>query len=218
MGKQHYCKCGKPIPMPRYSTISPKMCPSCAYAAVYRTKTRNTKNPIPNKKKLFNPKPTNKRTPWREKFTGDMINHVQTKFCNPYIRERDNTCFFGKSISDNGKIADAGHYYSRGAKKGMALSPQNIHGQSKSGNSTLFKGGDLINYRIGLVKRFGEDYVKDLDYLAMISEGSKTLDRMNVIMIGETYKYLLKNRIWVFRQSEFDKIKFELYEKGKIKI
>jgi hypothetical protein len=192
------CECGRNIYPKRNSTIYPKECPSCQLSNVLKTKQSKSK-------------PTGQRQPpvkWRDKTTSDMIIHVQEKIVNPYIRERDNEIWHGKSISDNGRISDAGHYYSVGAKPGLRFCVQNIHGQSASGNR--FKGSDAINYRIGLVKRYGEDYVKELDQLAMLSEGVRSLDRYNVILIAETYLYLKKERIWVFWHKEFEKYKMEL--------
>lgn len=199
------CECGRKYR--RYNTLQNK-CPHCLFLESIgkkKAKTRKTKN---GKKQRAKP------VPWREKPTDQMIQHVQSYIVNPYIRERDQENF-GISISDNGPIADAGHYYSVGSKQGLRFSPQNIHGQSRSGNSHLFKGGDLINYRHGLVKRFGEGYVKELDRLAMLSEGKKSLDRFNLLMIGETYLHLRKNKTWVFTQKDFDRIKLELHEQKR---
>lgn len=193
------CECGRTYR--QYNTLQNK-CPHCTYLEA----TGKKKAKVSREKKQ-----RAKPVPWREKPTDKMIQHVQTKIVNPYIRERDQTNF-GISISDNGPISDAGHYYSVGSKQGLRFSPQNIHGQSRSGNSHLFKGGDLINYRHGLVRRFGENYVKELDHLAMLSEGRKSLDRHNVILIGETYLYLRKHKIWVFTQKEFDQIKLKIHE------
>jgi len=201
------CKCGRQI-WPRFnSTIYPTSCPACQYEATIKVQRKK-----PSKQKGERATPV----PWRDKTTDAMIIHVQRKIVNPYIRERDNECYHWKSISDNGRISDAGHYYSVGAKVGLRFCVQNIHGQSKSGNSHMFKGGDLINYRIGLVKRYGEGYVKELDRLAMLSEGIKSLDRYNVILIAETYLYLRKERIWVFRHEEFEKYKMELIKRIKL--
>lgn len=201
------CECGRPI-YPRYnSTLRPSKCPTCQLEFAMKVKRKKT-----TKTKGERSAPV----PWRDKKTDAMIIHVQSQIVNPYIRERDNECYNGKSISDNGQISDAGHYYSVGAKTGLRFCIQNIHSQSKSGNSHMFKGGDLINYRIGLVKRYGEDYVKELDHLAMISEGAKSLDRYNVILIAETYLYLRKERIWVFRHVEFEKYKMELIKRVKL--
>lgn len=200
------CKCGRSIPQRWNSTIQPTECPACQLAtAIQRKKSRSKRS---ERKERAAP------TSWRDKRTDAMIIHVQSKIVNPYIRERDNECYNGKSISDNGRISDAGHYYSVGAKPGLRFCVQNIHGQSASGNR--FKSSDAINYRAGLVKRYGEDYVKELDYLAMLSEGVKSLDRLNVILIAETYLYLRKERIWVFRHVEFEKYKMELVKMVRI--
>ena len=200
------CKCGRSIPQRWNSTIQPTECPACQLAAATQRKKSRTKRS--ERKERAAP------TPWRDKRTDAMIIHVQSKIVNPYIRERDNECYHGKSISDNGRISDAGHYYSVGAKPGLRFCVQNIHGQSASGNR--FKSSDAINYRAGLVKRYGEDYVKELDHLSMISEGVKSLDRYNVILIAETYLYLKKERIWVFRHEEFEKYKMKLVKMVKL--
>jgi hypothetical protein len=192
--KNKTCKCGNSIAKPRNSTIWPKKCPSCTYKDLLSKKNQT--------KAIKEPKKRKPRTHWKDKPTKDMINHVQSSIVNPYIRERDQVNF-GVSISDNGPISDAGHYFSRGAKPGMRFNIQNIHGQSRSGNS--FKGGDQINYRSGLVERFGIEYVEELEFMAKVSAGVKSLDRLNVILIAETYKYLHANKIWVFTQSEFEK-------------
>ena len=196
------CKCGRDIIQRNNSTIRIKKCPNCLYVEAIKKKKRPAENKIKEKK------PKTKRIAWRDKSTADMVIYVQHKICNKYIRARDNVNFNCRSISDRGRISDAGHYYSVGAKAGMRFCVQNIHGQSRSGNT--FKGGDLINYRKGLIERHGEDYINELDTLAMLSEGGKSLDRYNVLRIGETYLYLLKNKIWVFRDKEFNKFKVKL--------
>ena len=193
-----HCKCGREIRPLRNSTIYPKLCANCQLKKAYKTKKEPKKTAKGERAKPI---------PWRDKPTAAMIQHVQT-ICNKYIRERDNECFNGKSISDNGRIADAGHFYSRGAKPALRFCVQNIHGQSKSGN--MFKSGDLLNYRKGLIDRHGIDYVEQLDYLAANSGGKNALSRYNVRLIGETYLHLLKERIWVFTDKEFQKHKVEL--------
>lgn len=189
------CHCGASIPNGYNSTIQAKECPKCAYLTAMGKK----KNPVKGEKKT-----RAAPVPWREKSTADMINYVQEKIVNPYIRERDEVNF-GVSISDHGKISDAGHYFSRGAVPGMRFNVQNIHGQSKSGN--MYKSGDLINYRAGLIKRHGLSYVDELEAMRLVSCKAKNLDRLNVLIIAETYLYLSKAKIWVFRHVEFEKYK-----------
>ena len=196
--QNNLCHCGREIPNKFNSTIKAKECPSCSYKSA--VKVRNTKTTVKKERK--------QTVKWRDKPTHEMIKHVQDKIVNPYIRERDNTCCKGKSISDNGRISDAGHYYSVGSSPALRFNCQNIHGQSKSGN--MFKSGDLLNYRKGLINRFGVEYVNELDNFAMLSNKAKTLDRYNVILIAETYLYLTKFRLWVFNHVEFETYKMQL--------
>lgn len=190
------CSCGRKISLRYNSTIQPKYCPSCLLKIATGRKVEMKER---TKQKELRRPPVK----WRDKQTDEMIQHVQTLIVNKYIRERDLVCWGGKSISDRGHAAHAGHYYSIGSTPGLRFCCQNIHGQSISGNSHMFKGGDLINYRIGLVNRYGESYVQELDQLALFAKGNKVLDRINVIIYAETYLYLLKNKIWVFTHSDF---------------
>lgn len=187
------CHCGNKIPVKYNSTIQPTKCPLCQYRDAAGTKKER-----PAKQKKERKKPVK----WRNKPTAEMIRHVQSYIVNPYIRSRDKALWVA-SVSDNGPIAHAGHYYSVGAKPGMRFNPQNIHGQSVSGN--MFKSGDLLNYRAGLIRRYGEAYVEELETQAMFSEGAKSLDRTAVIVIAETYLFLHKNKIWVTTLKEFIK-------------
>lgn len=187
------CQCGNKIPTRYNSAIQPTKCPKCQYRDAASAKKRR-----PAKEKKEGKKPVK----WRNKPTAEMIRHVQSYIVNPYIRSRDKA-LWGVSISDNGPIAHAGHYYSVGAKPGMRFNPQNIHGQSVSGN--MFKSGDLLNYRAGLIGRYGEAYIEELETQAMFSEGARSLDRTAVVVIAETYLFLHKNKIWVTTLKEFTK-------------
>jgi len=153
---------------------------------------------------------------WKDKPLGKMITHVQSKFVNPYIRVRDQDCY-GVSISDNGQISDAGHYFPVGSYNGMRFRVDNIHGQSRSGNS--FKGGDLHNYRKGLINRHGIYYVEKLELAAQkYKQIGYKFDRISVILTAETYKYILKNKIWIFDHEEFLCKRDELLKFGLIRL
>lgn len=187
------CQCGNKIPVKFNSTIQPTKCPKCQYLdAASSKKGRLAKQKKERKKPVK----------WRNKPTAEMILHVQSYIVNPYIRSRDKA-LWGGSVSDKGPIAHAGHYYSVGARPGMRFNPQNIHGQSVSGN--MFKSGDLLNYRAGLIRRYGEAYIEDLETQAMFAQGHKSLDRTAVVIIAETYLFLHKNKIWVTTLKEFIK-------------
>jgi hypothetical protein len=183
------CACGRPIPNRYNSTIQASLCPNCTYKANSKQKNQ----PVTKEKKARKPP-----VKWRDKPINEMIQHVQQYIVNPYIRERDNVNFNGRSISDRGPVSTAGHYFSVGGNHTMRFNIQNIHGQSISGN--MHKSGDLLNYRKGLINRHGIEYVEELETM----QHNKTrLDRLNVILIAETYLYLTKFKIWVYRNVEF---------------
>jgi len=91
----------------------------------------------------------------------DLIAKARKRF-NNFIRERDK----GKGCISCPKegIDHAGHYYSAGSYPSMRFDEDNCHGQGCGCN--LFKHGNLIEYRKGLVNRYGEDFVKVLDIKA----------------------------------------------------
>lgn len=55
----------------------------------------------------------------------------------------------------------AGHYRSRGAAKNLALDERNIHGQCIQCN--LHKHGNGIDFRLGLIGRYGVAYVEAIE-------------------------------------------------------
>ena len=133
-----------------------------------------------------------------------MITHVQSFLCNPYIRARD-SALYGTCISCCAKITQAGHRYSVGSFPGMRFMINNIHGQEISCNH--FKSGNIDAFDRGIKLRHGEEYLNKLksDAERYLKQSSSNMDRFDIIQIGETYKYLLENRIWIFAQDEFDK-------------
>lgn len=60
---------------------------------------------------------------------------------------------------------DAGHYHGVGPHPALRYHLDNIHKQGS--NSNEFKYGDHSMYRIGLVKRYGEDYASKVDSLVL---------------------------------------------------
>lgn len=80
------------------------------------------------------------------------------KVFNKFIRNRDadKGC-----ISCGGAVQHAGHYYSQGHHSGLRFNEINTNGQCLRCNNFLH--GNLINYRKGLVKRYGEAKVMLLE-------------------------------------------------------
>lgn len=80
---------------------------------------------------------------------------------NAYVRARDAhlPCISCRRSDKNSW--DAGHYRSRGAAVSLALDPKNIHRQCVQCNQHLH--GNHIEFRIGLIARYGIEYVEALE-------------------------------------------------------
>jgi hypothetical protein len=80
------------------------------------------------------------------------------KVFNAYIRERDKEL---GCISCGAEVEQAGHYHSQGHHSALRFNPINTNGQCRRCN--MFLHGNLIKYRQGLVDRYGEMVVLDLE-------------------------------------------------------
>jgi hypothetical protein len=149
-------------------------------------------------------KPKRKYVKWIDKPTNEMITYIQDNIVNPYIRMRDiHVHGIHNSISGGGKITDAGHFYTVKNNQKLRFCVQNIHGQSLGHNRDIADPGHLNEYRIGLINRYGENYLKELQELSKDSNNWPKLLRVDYIEIGKTYERLTKKRIWCFRHEEF---------------
>lgn len=120
----------------------------------------------------------------RIKSRGDYARESQIAF-NAYIRVRDEGKPCISCGSHTGK-KNAGHYRSVGSCPELRFEPLNVHLQCERCNSYL--SGNLINYRINLIKRIGLEAV---EYLEGPHEPQKyTIDQLK--SIKETYKQKLK--------------------------
>ena len=77
---------------------------------------------------------------------------------NKWIRMRD---YDQRCISCNGRVEQAGHYFSSGHYSALTFNEMNVNGQCIRCN--CFLHGNLIQYRIGLVAKYGEKKVKQLE-------------------------------------------------------
>ena len=86
-----------------------------------------------------------------------LLKKTQTVF-NKFIRERDkdNGC-----ISCGSQVDHAGHYLSQGHHSALRFNEMNVQGQCIKCNTYMH--GNLIKYRQGLVKKYGEDKVLILE-------------------------------------------------------
>jgi len=124
---------------------------------------------------------------------------IATKWFNLYIRLRDRDEWgYALCISSGQRVKygttnyQSGHYISRGACPELMFEENNVHVQGKSDN--YFKSGNLIEYRINLIKKIGEDAVLDLEKrAALYKRNGFKHDRFRLIEVIETYKEKCKN-------------------------
>jgi hypothetical protein len=96
---------------------------------------------------------------------GYWIAQAQTAF-NSFIRERDKQAGYpcissGRPLDWNGNAVDAGHYRSRGSAPHLRFDERNCHAQSKQENR--YASGNVVGYRLGLIARYGLEYVEALE-------------------------------------------------------
>jgi len=82
---------------------------------------------------------------------------------NKWIRTRDAE---ERCISCGGPVEQAGHYFSSGHFSALTFNEMNVNGQDIRCN--MFLNGNLIYYRQGLIRKYGEDKVKKLEKLAEV--------------------------------------------------
>jgi hypothetical protein len=140
MPKQKKCKvCGEPF------TPKNSIQPICSYIC-YTT--------------YISKKEINKRIKEAKKNLQTLSDYegVAKKVFQKWIRKRDD----GKGcISCGAPISDGGHYYPAGQYSGLIFDEMNVHGQCRQCNH--FRSGNLIEYRIGLIMRYGNEYVNELE-------------------------------------------------------
>ena len=99
---------------------------------------------------------------------------------NMWIRTRDKDV---GCISCGSQIDHAGHYLSAGNHGNLRFSEVNVNGQCLRCNNFLH--GNLIHYRQGLVKKYGEQRVEILESQA---HKSKKWSRIELEAIIQHYK------------------------------
>lgn len=104
---------------------------------------------------------------------------------NRFIRERDKD---KGCISCGGEVQHAGHYFSQGHHSALRFNEVNTNGQCLRCNNFLH--GNLINYRHGLIKRYGAQKVDLLENSGV--RKAKKWSRVELIAIIEFYKQFKK--------------------------
>lgn len=105
------------------------------------------------------------------------------KYFNAYIRQRDKE--FG-CISCTKESGDhAGHYVAQGSSGALRFNEDNVNGQGR--NCNVWKRGNLIEYRLALVKKIG---VKRVECLEDHRHDLKKWSREELEAIISKYKQL----------------------------
>lgn len=105
------------------------------------------------------------------------------------LRDGDLPCI---SCNENGKdIWDGGHFFKAEIFSGLIFDIRNCHKQCRKCNR--FLGGNEIQYRMGLVNRFGKELVEQLE----IESDSKRVykySKQELIDIKNKYDFKIKNK------------------------
>ena len=111
-----------------------------------------------------------------------------------WIRERDKdlpciSC--NKTDAELGpNMFDSGHFFSAERFSGLIFDETNVHKQCKKCNGVNMHG-NLVEYRKGLINRYGEDYVFELESISDANRVYK-YSRSELIDIANKYKMKLK--------------------------
>jgi len=96
----------------------------------------------------------------KNKTRTQKINEVKRVF-QAWIRERDKDLPCVSCGSSEAKLVDGGHYLKAEVYTGLIFDERNVHKQCRKCNR--FKGGNELNYRDGLIKRYGVTFVESLE-------------------------------------------------------
>lgn len=98
----------------------------------------------------------------REKLNYLLVN--VRNICHEYIRKRDQykPCI-SCGISYNNNF-QAGHFFKSELFSNLRFNENNIHGQCKKCN--MYDDGNESGYRVGLIQRYGKEYLSNINDLA----------------------------------------------------
>lgn len=180
-------------------SIKPKQCPVCPNTFVPQYSSLQQVC-SPKCAVVFNSEKEVKKRVERLKVESNSNNELEKAarlIFQKWIRERDKdqkciSCF--RTVNDIAPTMwDAGHYFSAERFSGLIFEETNVHKQCKFCNGTKMHG-NLIEYRKGLIARFGEDYVFELESISDANRVYK-YSRSELIDIANKYKVKLKKLI-----------------------
>lgn len=126
------------------------------------------------------------RIPMKDLTTGQLTQKLQRVF-NQFIRLRDKSrpCISCGSWND----LQAGHYFPAGHYSWLRFDETNVNHQCKRCN--YFLSGNQAQYRVGLLTRYGQKTVENLEMRAMLKTITKH-GRFELIQLIAYYKQKIK--------------------------
>ncbi len=119
----------------------------------------------------------------------DYENEAKKEF-QKYIRKRDENLPCVSCGTFQTDIWDGGHFKKAELYSGVIFDEMNCHRQCRKCNR--FLGGNELNYREGLVKRYGIDYVLEIEERALRLKRHK-YNKEDLIGLKNLYKEKIKH-------------------------
>lgn len=147
-----------------------------------------------NKKKIELKSKQNKTKVKKElkeslKSISSVINDVKKVF-QKYVRLRDKDKPCISCGNKNPSDWCGSHFFPAGVYSGLIFDERNCHGACNT-YCNMYLSGNLVNYRIGLIERYGEKYVLALEQDSLKAKSYKyTREELNEIK--EKYKQKIK--------------------------
>jgi 5-methylcytosine-specific restriction endonuclease McrA len=164
-----------------WNTLQACCSPKCALAEGKRRMERKEKQKLKLLKESL-------------KTRGQWVKEAQAAF-NAYIRERDYKmpCISCDKPHDGSHQRHASHYRSAGGNPSLRFNTKNVHASCAQCNN--HKSGNLIDYRVRLIKKIGQDAV---DYL----EGPIEAKRYDINYLKRIKKIFNKKQRILVRRRE----------------
>lgn len=179
------------------------LCPSCLadwFAETEAGSEQLAKLSLKVYKKI---KSTQKKQRQKDKIQIMSADEYRSKYVQPKVNEIVRMIDFGLTCIASGNYGkmSAGHFYSVGSNRTLALNFHNIHRQSFQSN--VWKGGDERNYLEGLKNEYGEKYAEFVVGLKKIKPIKLTKAEMIELntKLKELKKELKENGVGVEVQS-----------------
>ena len=167
------------------------LCPSCLYDFY----TNNE-----NGKVIFEKRKLKVKTTKEKAFKSDLREKLKTlseyeaeakKVFQKWIRMRDSGKPCISCNNPNPKYWSGGHYFPAGVYSGLIFDERNCHAQCNS-YCNMYLSGNLSAYRIGLVNRYGKEFVEQLEEDSIVKRNYK-YTKSELIEIKNKYLAKIKN-------------------------